>query len=532
MLRIASFVAFGLACTVGVVVVASCTGDDPNLVPLTDDGGAEFDSAIGDGGPGRDATSPLGDAEGGGCATPTGKLVGSTGYPFVGTNQAVASTSNGGYVIAGYFRGSATFDPNQPAMVGNSTTEDTTAVRFNPDRSVMWQVHFGGTGTERFQGVAVDDKDDVYVTGTFDSTAFSIGTFAFTNATGAELGIVAKLDGKTGNPLWAKQFMPGSFGFGCSAIDFDSGRLVVSCSMGLTQAYDTATGSATLLGSQVSGASVYGLDPATGNALWGKGLGTGAGADASVSTYVSSVDVTPTGVVVAGTFSGGSLTERQTNAITVPQIGTKQNGFVTEMSAQNPALPLWAKGFGDATNVGEVDNVVAAGATVPGIIVGATFSGTVDFGSGAHTSAGSGDVIAMMLRNKAGAPSWEKLFGGTNSESVGRVWFDPCGRPEMMFLSRSPLSAQDSVTIPAPQASGVASILTKLTPDGTLLWAKGVTPGGNPDSNGINQYDLWVNPTNGNSIIVGDFRGAVDFGDGTAVTASGGSHSYFVEYGP
>ena len=140
----------------------------------------------------------------------------------------------------------------------------------------------------------------------------------------------------------------------------------------------------------------------------------------------------------------------------------------------------------------------------------------------------------MMLLNKAGAPEWEKYFGGNLKESLRRVRFDPCGRPELLFLTLSVLATTDGVAIPAPQPSSqaVASILAKLDPkDGRLLWAKGVAPGGNTDINGINQYDFGIE-LNGQSRVVGDFRGAVDLGGGQPASAVGGSHPYLIVYNP
>jgi hypothetical protein len=100
------------------------------------------------------------------------------------------------------------------------------------------------------------------------------------------------------------------------------------------------------------------------------------------------------------------------------------------------------------------------------------------------------------------------------------------------MLTHSNLAATDGVTIPAPQANGVALIVLKMEPkDGKLLWASGITPGGNVDLNGINAYDLAVD-AKGASLVIGDFRGAVDLGSGTPSVASGGSHPYIVGYAP
>jgi hypothetical protein len=520
----------------GPLTLFACLDDFSVGAALPDGGGGGGGDGMvaPDGGPGAEGSTDAGtdaaDAADLTCVSAAGKFLASAAFPFNGTNHSLVGTSNGGYVFVGDFRGNVTYG-DAGIIMGNTTTMDGAVVRFNPDGSLLWQAHFGGTGSDTFQGVTVDAQDDVYVTGYFSSTTFTIGT-AFNNPTGANLGIVAKLDGKTGAPLWAHSFLPGYFGYGCSAIDFDSGRLVASCSMGTTQVHDTGAGTtAVLQGTQPAGAAVYGLDPMTGYVLWGKGLGA-VTSDMNAATEVHSVDVTANGVVVAGVFSGGSLTERQTNAITVAQVGTKQNGFVTELSASNPALPLWAKGFGDSSSVGQVQSVSAAGTSLTGIVAGGSFTGTVNFGAASHASVGSSDAFVMMLRNKAGAPDWEKYFGGMLGENINRVRFDNCGRPEALLFAQSGLAMTDGVTIPAPQANGVASIVAKMEPkDGKLLWASGITPGGNVDLNGINGYDLAVD-TKGVSFVVGDFRGAVDLGSGTPSVANGGSHPYLVGYGP
>lgn len=524
----------------GLAGLAACVGDEPSLTATSTpdgDGGGGTDGPVTSDGPtsGNEAGTDASDAAVDPCAVTTGAFLASKTFPFVGTNHGVVGTSNGGYVFAGDFRsnnGSITYGDAGP-ISGSGNTMDAAVVRFNPDGSLKWQAHFGGTNSETFQGVTVDDKDDVYVAGYFASPAFTIGT-SFSNPSQANLGIVAKLDGATGAPLWAHSFAPGYFGYGCSAIDFDSGRLVVSCSMGTTQTYDKGPGgmTAVLQGAQPAGAAVYGLDPANGYVLWGLGFGATT-PDNSTATNVYSIDVTPAGTVVAGVFSGGTFTAKQTTAITVAQIGTKPNGFVTELSASaTAALPLWAKGFGDATSAGEVYSVSAAGTSKTGIVVGGSFQGQIDFGGGPHASVGGLDAFAMMLLNKAGPPAWEKFFGGAMSDTIGRVRFDACGRAEVLMLAHSALPVTDGVTIPAPQAAGEAAIMAKLEPAaGKLLWASGVTPGGSADLTGINNYDFGID-TRGNTLVVGDFRGTIDFGSGTPSTAVGGSDPFVLGYGP
>ncbi|AKV01384.1 hypothetical protein AKJ09_08047 [Labilithrix luteola] len=531
----ASAIASGIVATIGLVALDACVGDDPVASARIDDGGGGNDDAntsdgsnvTTDGGPDGDS-GPAQDL----CSDASGNFIAERAFPFVGTNHGTAGASNGGYVLVGSFSGTAIYAPDAAVMTGTGTTEDAAVVRLDANGNVVWQQHFGGTGSDVFQSVAVDDQDNVYVTGYFSSNTFSIGSFQFNNANRMNLGIVAKLDAATGNPLWAQSFWPGSYGYGCSAIDFSNGHLVVSCSMGQTQTYTLRDGStAELSAGQIEASSVYELDVTNGGAVWAHSLSTSAGTSTTALTYVQSIDVTATGTVVAGIFSGGALTEKPANAINVPMVGGQTNGFVTELSAQTGA-PLWAKGFGDTSGAGEVQSTSAAGASNTGIVVGGSFTGTVDFGAGPHAAAGGSDAFVILLENKSGPPSWDKYFSGTGSDGIKRVRFDVCGRPTVMLFTTSALSAMDGVSFPAPQAgSGGASIIAKLDPKGKLLWANGVTPGGNVDLNGINQDDFGIDAKN-TARIVGNFRGTVDLGNGTPENAKGGSHPYEIVYGP
>src|SRR6185437_3224191 len=152
-----------------------------------------------------------------------------------------------------------------------------------------------------------------------------------------------------------------------------------------------------------------------------------------------------------------------------------------------------------------------------GIVVGGSFTGNVDFGTGPHASVGSQDGFVVMLKNKAGNPAWEKYFDGSQVDDIGPVRTEPCGGSVFLLDTGSTLSAMDGVTFPAPQSGGNAALVGKLDAAGKLLWVNGVTPGGSPDNNGIDPYDLAVGADD-HSVTVGDFRGTIDLGTGTPVS--------------
>ncbi len=524
----ASILLFSFSLVGGAVVMLdACVGDD-NISP-TD---AASDKTTTDVLPGGDAASPDSSADAGPdpCAVDAASGAFIDAQAFLapsGTAHAVIAIPDG-HIIVGEYRTAASFGGDAAITSTNGNTADTFAARLKSDGSLVWQVGVGGSGTDWLSAVTVDGAGDVYVTGYSDQylgAGLFQNKFNFaTTYTPTAYGIVAKLDGKTGAVVWSQGFKNGGFSYGCTSIDFDSGHLVVGCGMGTTQFYIASDGgAAALTANENTAASIYGLDPTTGQALWARSLTTSE-TNGGTATSIDSVDVTANNIVVAGTFGGPTLIDLPSHAISIPHVGTQQNGqqyngFVTELAVANGA-PAWGKGFGDNASVGTVNYVVAAGSSSTAIVVGGNFTGNIDFGGGARASVASTDAFIVWLTNKAGAPLWEKYFAGTSTDSIGNVSKDACGGSVFGLVTDSALAKTDGVTIPAPQSGGQAALVGKLDATGKLLWMNGVTPGGSSDNNGINQYNL----------SVGNFRGTVDLGSGTPTTAPGNGFPYMILY--
>jgi len=521
-------------------MLGACVGDDNTNPP-----DAAGDATTNDGAPGGDGAADGGadgsaDAGPSFCQDASGAFIDATSFisPSGVAHAAVAVAD--GHVIAGEYRTVASYGGDAAVTSPNGNTQEFFVAHVKSDGSVLWQVGYGGNGSDWINSVAVDDAGDVYVAG-YSSEYATLGLaqskFNFSAVyTTQDAGIIAKLDGKTGAVVWSQAFTNGRFTYGCSRIDFDSGHLVASCGMGATQAYVGLDGGAGLVtANQAAAASIYELDPATGKVVWARGLTTYE-TDAGTPTYVDSVDVTPNNVVVSGTFAGSQLVDTPSHAIDLAHVGNvtngnQSNGFVVELAAANGA-PAWVKGFGDATGTGTVGSTFASGSSATGgIVVGGSFTGNVDFGTGPHASVGSQDGFVVMLKNKAGNPAWEKYFDGSQVDDIGPVRTEPCGGSVFLLDTGSTLSAMDGVTFPAPQSGGNAALVGKLDAAGKLLWVNGVTPGGSPDNNGIDPYDLAVGADD-HSVTVGDFRGTIDLGTGTPVSPVGGSGPYMITYKP
>jgi hypothetical protein len=85
---------------------------------------------------------------------------------------------------------------------GGTTDYDAFVVKYSPTGALTWAKNFGGTASDDAYGVATDRRGNVYVVGTFYGSA-TFGSTTLTSSGPSHDVFVAKLDGATGNPIWA-----------------------------------------------------------------------------------------------------------------------------------------------------------------------------------------------------------------------------------------------------------------------------------------------------------------------------------------
>jgi len=97
---------------------------------------------------------------------------------------------------------------------------------------------------------------------------------------------------------------------------------------------------------------------------------------------------------------------------------TASDMFVAKYSASG--APVWAKRLGGTNSEG---GTAVAVDSLGDIAVTGGFQGTVDFGGGALTSAGSNDIVVGKYTG-GGSYLWAKRFGGTGDDSSLAVAVD------------------------------------------------------------------------------------------------------------
>jgi hypothetical protein len=117
-----------------------------------------------------------------------------------------ASIDGSSIVLSGFFDGTSTlsFGGTAKPLTGTHGGLDLWVAKFDSSMTGVWAESFGGSGDDRDNNVVMDAAGDVYMTGTFTS-AITLGAFDLTAAGGTD-HFICKLDGATGNVIWAIAF--------------------------------------------------------------------------------------------------------------------------------------------------------------------------------------------------------------------------------------------------------------------------------------------------------------------------------------
>ena len=203
-------------------------------------------------------------------------------------------------------------------------------------------------------------------------------------------------------------------------------------------------------------------------------------------------------------FGGGPLTSA----------GGDYDAFVAKFDSDG--AHLWSSGFGDSL----IEEGLGIALDVGGnAVLTGGFVGTVDFGGGALTSAGSGDIFVAKY-DPSGGHVWSQRFGATQDDRGYAVAVDGAG--DVVVTGEF----QDSVdfgggTLPS---DSVDVFVAKFDTDGNHVWSKRLG-------------DSWVDrgfaiavDTSVNVVVTGTFGDTVDFGGGP-LTSAGSDDGFVAKYG-
>jgi FlgD Ig-like domain/HYR domain len=179
------------------------------------------------------------------------------------------------------------------------------------------------------------------------------------------------------------------------------------------------------------------------------------------------------------------------------------------------ALPAhdWSHRYGGPnSNIGYDVAVDGSG----NVVITGTFAGTMDFGGGPLTSAGSWDIFLAKF-DATGAHLWSQRFGAVGNDGGTAVTVDAAGNITMTGYFLPPVSLGGATL---PGHGGRDIFVAKFDGAGLHQWSHEYGSGGDDAGQDV------VADALGNVIVTGHYGGAINFGG--AGTPAFGSRDFFV----
>lgn len=280
----------------------------------------------------------------------------------------VAVGASNEIALTGYFKGTVNFGGGDLTASGTGT-EDVFVARFDASGVHSWSDSYGDGDRQLARSVAIDGSGNLAITGRFEGI-IDFGAGADTSAGSWDI-FVAEFD-SAGALLWSDGFGDVNQQFGQSVAFDGSGNVIVTGYMEGTVDFGggglSSAGGTDLFLAMFDGA---------GSHTWSRHFGDAA------NQLGQCVEVDGSGnIMVTGDF-GGSL-DFDGRVLT-----SAGGGDVFLVVLDDAGVSLWSQGFGDASpQYGTGATFASSGA----VLATGYFEGSMDFGGGSLTSAGSSDI--------------------------------------------------------------------------------------------------------------------------------------------
>lgn len=416
--------------------------------------------------------------------------------------KAIARDSQDDLIVAGYFSGTVSFGTTMLTSAGGF--DIFVAKLAQADGSVVWAKRFGGAGEDLLTGLAVNEQDEIFISGSI-SGPHDYGGGPLPHVGARDL-MLLKLSA-TGDFAWAKSF--GTTGY-------DQAMAVAARNGNVAIAGYFNGGSLNVAGTVLTGQGnddiAVALFSSAGDLQWAKGFG-GTSNDRPRTVRIDGAG----NVVVAGEF-------QQTVNFGMGQVASAGNtdAFLVKLGA-SAGNTLVAKRFGGS----DADTATAVECDANGAmyLVGA-FRNTVNFGLGDVTASQANNPDAYLVKlSAAGATVWAKAYGGAGNgrraTSVAitlnnDVVFAGGFNGDLSLGGATLSSASDADDVFVARASAA---------DGSYISSTRAGGQGQESAQSVTQT------SDGRYFVTGAFQGFADFG-GTQLTSAGGDDAFVYGIAP
>jgi len=427
------------------------------------------------------------------------KVVGGDGNDGI-FGMSVGASSN--LFCVGQFQSTAQFGTNY--LIANSPGySDIFVAKYDRNGNAIWARKAGGASEDYASAVAVNNLDEVFVTGAFHDTGVFSGFSAISS--GIEDVFLTKYDGD-GNVQWLRRA-------GGNGHDFAT----AIATRGTNGCYVTGAfqSTADFQGTDVTSLGIYDLFlakyDAAGNLVWVRSAG-GTNDERSLGVAVDAADdaiVTGYFASAAVSFGGIILTNQNTPFA---------DGFLAKYDSAGNVL--WAQRIvGDESERGAA---LAAGNAGEVYLLGGFASGTVTLGGIMLTNHGGSDLF-LAKYSSSGGVLWARSEGGIGDELPAGLALDSAGN-SYLAGSFTGIAEFGGVSITNNSPPGVLdAFAAKFDEMGGVLWA--VHAGG---SGGDYASGIGVDAA-GNTYLGGSFEStSLTFGS-SILTNRGGTDAFLAQ---
>lgn len=406
---------------------------------------------------------------------PTGGGVGS-GWE---ESYSIASDHSGNVYLSGFFNdtsliiGSYTF-----SSVGNN---DILIAKYDSSGNVIWATSVGGIGVDECNSITVDDSENIYVTGEFNSATISFGTYSLTNSGVGSNIFIAKYD-SSGTVVWAKSGKGTGTNLSKSVtVDSWGNSYITGYYNSPILIFDADT--LTKTGAGFTDAFIVKYNP-TGNILWTKNIGD------TLAEFSSCIVANNSGdIYITGSFSSPTLSF---DTISVSNVGSSAM-FLAKLDSFGNAI--WAKSFNSIGN--NETFFVTADAFGNSYLTGRFISPILVFASDTLHNTGMYDCFFTKF-NSAGNILWAKSSVGSGNDFGSSIVVDSIGNSYLAGGFYSPTLTFDTIVLQFPANGFDPMFIVKYDSSGNTLWGKAIASGGD-DQNSI------ALGLNGSIYVGGDF---------------------------
>ncbi len=419
--------------------------------------------------------------------------------------QSVASTSDGGVVAGGYFRSSIQVGSEKLTSNGY---EDGIIIKYNGEGEVEWAKSIGESSSDYITSVAETSDGGVVAGGYFNSSTIQVGSEKLTSK-GSSDGIIIKYDAE-GEVEWAKSFGGSSYDEINSVVATSDGGAIVG---GYFRS-SSQVGGEKLTSNGYEDGLIIKYD-AEGEVEWAKSIG------GSSSDYINSVASTSDGGVIAGGYFRSSTIQVGNDTLTNNGSTSCTDGMVIKYENQELPNPVVtnAKVIGGSSS-DQINSV--ASTSDGGVIAGGYFqSNTIQVGSEKLTSNGSRDGIIIKY-DAEGEVEWAKSIGGSSSDIIYSVASTSDGGAIAggYFQSSTIQVGSETLTNSTSYSDG---IIIKYDAEGEVEWAKSI--GGSS-----HDYIYSVASTSDGGYIAGGFFISTIQIENVTLTSNGSEDGLIIKY--